>query len=197
MEKKTKKASFDLKGIIVAFFLVALVLFYFQHLNNRSSNRKTNSQTDELESLYSYDMIAAYPKTARDVLKMHNRYFKVFYSQKIDDDKLSVLNKKIRFMYSSELLSYNPENMALANLKKSIDDLKDKKTTYKSYELPEASQIIYYERDGKKMATTEVKLTVNVDGDTGYLYVQYVLVKEEDQWKILAWGDSKLGQKSH
>ena len=34
---------------------------------------------------------------------------------------------------------------------------------------------------------------VDTKDSGGYAYMQYVLVKENEQWKILAWGDSQMG----
>lgn len=192
---KENKPSFasNLKGIIVAIFLVALVLFYFNYLNNRSANQKKDNKKSEIEELSQYDMVGDYPKTVRDVLKLHNRYFKVFYGEDLDDDDITAMNRKIRNLYASELLEYNPESSMLVGLKKDISSMKENKYSYKSYELPEASQIKYYTKDGAEMATAEVRISVNLNGDIGNMYIQYVLIKENDLWKILAWGDSKLG----
>ena len=44
------------------------------------------------------------------------------------------------------------------------------------------------------MATLEVTITVQTEDSMGYLYEQYVLVDEGGQWKILAWGESKMGE---
>ena len=193
---KENKPSFrsNLKSIIVAIFLVSLVLFYFNYLNNSSKDRKQDNQKTEVEELCEYDMQGDYPKTARDVLKLHNRYFKVFYSESLDDEELTAMNRKIRNLYSSELLSYNTENGMLVALKKDIESMDNNNSKYKSFELPEASQIKYYTRDNAEMATAEVRISVSVDGDVGNLYIQYVLIKEDNQWKILGWGESKLGQ---
>ena len=60
------------------------------------------------------------------------------------------------------------------------------------YTLPEISQIKTYTKDGKNMATMEVEIALDTKEQKGYMYIQYVLVKENEQWKILAWGESKL-----
>ena len=88
----------------------------------------------------------------------------------------------------------NPENDVLVALKKSIEASKKAEYVYKSYQLPEASQIEYYTQDGVDMATLEVTITVQTEDSMGYLYEQYVLVDEGGQWKILAWDESKMGE---
>lgn len=87
---KNKKKEVTIKGIIIAALLVVLVLWYFNHLSNRSSIQRSTSQKTEVEALMEYDMAAEYPKTPRDVAKLHNRYFKVFYGQKLADDELDL-----------------------------------------------------------------------------------------------------------
>ena len=42
----------------------------------------------EIEQLSNYNMVDNYPKTPRDVVKLHNRYFKLFYGKPLTDDEL-------------------------------------------------------------------------------------------------------------
>ena len=60
---KNKKKEVTIKGIIIAVLLVVLVLWYFNHLSNRSSIQRSTSQKTEVEALMEYDMAAEYPKT--------------------------------------------------------------------------------------------------------------------------------------
>ncbi|MGN0435761.1 MAG: DUF6715 family protein [Wujia sp.] len=189
---ENKKKKSNVKSIIVAIFLVALVLFYFNHLSDQSSQKKTQKELTELQELCEYNMIDSYPKTPRDLVKLHCRYYKVFFGQDVDDDELAELNKKIRNLYSEELLVYNSESGMLIGLKNSIKNMNAEGYSYKNYELPEASQIVYYTVNGKERATLEVKQTVDIGDTIGYLNIQYVLQKEGEQWKILAWGESTL-----
>ncbi len=192
MEKTNKKKHSGIKTIIIAIILVLLVLYYFNHLSNKASVERTASQETEIEQLINYDLIGEYPNTPRDVVKLHNRYFKMFYGSDLTDDELVIMNQQVRCLYSTELLSVNSENNNLNALKKSIEESKEE-YTYKSYTLPEASQIEYYTQNDVEMATLEVIVTVEMEDSMGYLYVQYVLVEENNQWKILAWGESQMG----
>ncbi len=189
-----QKLGISIKSVIVVILLIAIVLFYFNYLSNRSSEQKTQREIDELTALSEYDMITEYPKTPRDVVKLHCRFFKVFYGQKLTDDDLYILNQQIRHLYSTELLSYNSEPDTLKSLKKSIENMRSEKYEYKSFLLPEASQVKTYTQNGREMATMEVEITLDTKDSAGYLYLQYVLVKENEQWKILAWGESEFGK---
>lgn len=190
---KKQKSGISIKSIVAAVLCIALVLFYFNYLSNRSAKQKTQRQLDELAALSGHDMVNEYPKTPRDVVKMHCRFFKVFYGQSLTDDDLYTLNKQIRYLYATELLDYNSEDAMLKSLKSNIEKTGKEKYKYKSYILPEASQVKTYEQKGKEMATMEVQIMVDTKDSGGYAYVQYVLVKENGQWKILAWGDSNMG----
>lgn len=188
--EKNKKGS-NIKGIIIAVFLVAVVLLYFNYLSNRSSKRRTKQEASELEQLMNYDMSLDYPNTPRDLAKLHNRYFKAFYGQKLSDDELKILNEKVRNLYCSDLLMINGENTSLDNLKKNIEDVRKEGYVYKRCILPEASQVQPFTRDGREMAMLEVTVVVDVGKDVGYRYVQYIMVKEEGVWKIYGWGDAQ------
>ena len=113
-------------------------------------------------------MAAEYPKTPRDVAKLHNRYFKAFYGQKLADDELDAMNKKVRQLYCTDLLVANPESDSLANLQKDIEAVKEQGYTYK------------------------MCITINTGDNLGYFYRQYAMVKENDQWKIYGWTESQL-----
>lgn len=188
---KKKETGGNAKSILVAIFLVGLLLFYFNHLSNNTANRRTAAQKSEIEQLSEYDYVREYPKTPRDVVKLHNRYLKLFYGQSLKDDELEVLNNNIRRLYCKDLLFMNPEESSLGSLKADIKNMKEEKISYKLCELPEGSQVTTYSKDGKEYANLEVQITLNTKDQRGYLYVEYVLIKENDQWKIYGWGQSK------
>lgn len=190
--KKKKRFQYNFKSIIIAMLLVALVLFYVNYLSDRSTKRRLDKKSDELQLLKEYNMGLDYPNTPRDVVKLHNRYLKVFYTYDLNDEELLALNDKVRCLYCSELLTINPIEDALASLKKDIGKVKEAGYQYKSYSLPEASQIIYFTKDGKDMATLDVTILVDVSKDTrGEMTIQYILVKENEVWKLYGWGGAK------
>ena len=189
---KKKKENSLLKNLILAFFFVGIILVYFNHLSNNASRKRTTSEKTDIETLVEYDMQGNYPKTPRDVVKLHCRYMKLFYSKKLEDIEIKELNSKVIGLYSSELMRINTEETIYADLKANIKDMKKEGYVYLMYTLPEISQIKTYTKDGKNMATMEVEIALDTKEQNGYMYIQYVLVKENEQWKILAWGESKL-----
>jgi len=189
-----KDSGSTAKMILIAGFFVVIILLYFNHISNKASEVKEQNQETEIEQLADYNMKDDYPKTPRDVAKLHNRYFKLFYGKALKDEELVVLNQQVRCLYSEELLAYNEENDNLLQLKNNISEMKDKGYTYKLCELPESSQVEYYKQNGVEMATLEVRITLDMKDSMGYIYMQYVFVKENDKWKIKAWGESRKDQ---
>ena len=48
-----------------------------------------------------------YPKTVRDVIKLYTRYLKCLYNEKLSDEDIEALNKKMRELYCEKLKNYN------------------------------------------------------------------------------------------
>lgn len=187
--KKNSKLS-DLKTVVLAIFFIVIFLVFFNSLSDRAGKERTKGTATEIELLMNYDLYGNYPKTPRDVAKLHNRYFEMLYGEGVTDEELVVMNQKIRGLYSSELLLYNDENANLNKLKDNIEAVAEAGYEYRSFELPEASQTEYYTQNGKEMATLEVKIVFDVEEGMEYMYVKYVMIQENGQWKIHVWGIS-------
>lgn len=190
MAGKDNSKSSWLKTVIVALVFVTIFFVFFKGLNERGEERRTKETAEEIEFLMGYDIFGNYPKTPRDVAKLHNRYFKILYGKAVTEEELVAMNQKIRGLYSSQLLQHNEVNANLNQLRDNIAAVNEAGYEYRSYELPEASQIIYYTQEGVEMATLEVKIVFNVENGMEYMYVKYVMIKENDQWKIHVWGIS-------
>ncbi len=186
------KKNIAAKSIIIAVFFVVLILAYFNHLSNKTAAQRSDAQKTEIENLIDYDMGENYPNTPRDLAKLHNRYFKLFYGQSLSDDELEALNKKVRHLYCHDLLVQNPEAESLTKLKQDIAEVNEAGYVYKLCELPVASQVETFTRDGKEMASLEVRIRISTPDKVGYIYRQYLMVKEDDCWKIYGWGESPM-----
>lgn len=178
---------------VFAFVFILIILYGFNYLANHSNKRRNKATKDEIEQLMDYDMDADYPKTPRDAVKLYCRYMKQIYTMSPSEDELKAMNSKMFMMYSSELKMYNSEAGTLDKLKTSLEKMEKEGYKFKSYLLPEASQVVYYEREGKEMASMEVEMSVQMSGSSiGKYYEQFVLIKEDGKWRILAFGSSKM-----
>jgi hypothetical protein len=186
----SKKNNSIIKTVTVVVFLAAVILIFFNIVSRRNASTKDKANKTELEELTTLDIENDYPNTARDVVKLHCRYSKLIYGNDLDDSTLNTISTKMRELYSSALLNYNPEDSALQSMKDNISKMKDEGYTYKAYTLPEDSQISYYTQNGVDMASMEVTITMGTTEETGYYYRQYILVKENSRWKIYGWGEA-------
>ncbi|MBR3600264.1 MAG: hypothetical protein IKL53_10380 [Lachnospiraceae bacterium] len=191
MAAKGEKDFSGLKAIIVTLLFLVVFFVIIGRLNGERKEERSKELKAEIEQLMSYDMYGNYPRTPRDVAKLHNRYFELFYGNALSEEELTTLNQKVRWLYSSEILMYNSEDTNLQMLKDNIAAVNEAGYEYRSCELPEASQVVYYTQDGVEMATLEVKIVFGVEKGMEYMYMKYVMVKENDQWKIHVWGRSE------
>lgn len=186
----SKKNNSIIKTVTVVVFFAALILIFFNIVSRRNASTKDKANKTEIEELTSLDIEENYPNSARDVVKLHCRYSKLIYGNEIDDETLGVISDKMRELYSTALLSFNPEDTAVQSMKDNIAKMKEEGYTYKAYTLPEDSQISYYTQNGVDMASMQVTITMGTKEDTGYYYRQYILVKENSRWKIYGWGEA-------
>jgi hypothetical protein len=187
----SKKNNSIIKTVTIVVFFVALILIFFNIVSRRNASSKYKASKNELEDLLTYDIEGSYPNSARDVVKLHCRYSKLLYGTELDDDELSKISDKMRLLYSSALLSYNPSEDALQAMKDNIAKMEEEGYTYKAYTLPEDSQINYYTQNGLEMASMVVTITMGTSEDPGYYYREYTLVKENSKWKIYGWGEAQ------
>lgn len=192
MTKSSKKIrKSNIKTTIIVMILGAIILFYFNYLNNKVGKKDTTS-LDEIEKMTEYDMENEYPKTPRDVAKLHSRYTKLFYGKsEISDKNLKKLVEMVRKIYCNEMNIMNTEEAHYNSLKADIKEYNERKVYVATYQLPEASQVKYFTKDGIEYATLEVEFTIVTEKERGYYYQSYVLIKEDDKWKIYGWSDNK------
>lgn len=186
-EKRKKKGAISTVTLVV--ILGVLGVLYYIYLTNNSPKELSNVQKTEQEVLMEYDFETEYPKTVRDVVKLHCRYLKYVYNTKnLDEKTLGTINNKMRNLYAEELLTVNNESKQLTNLKEDCKKYQEESTTLISYTLPEASQVEYATRDGQEYAIVELTYNLKIKTVGTSIEESYLLIKDsEGKWKILGW----------
>ena len=173
---------------IVVFIVVFAVLLFYVFVNNNSTQNKKTEETSEKDTLLTYNFEDDYPKTAREVVKMHCKYMKNAYNGVFTEDELFTVNQQIRKLFDEELLQYNTQDEQLAGMKKEIEQYKENKKKFLSYTLAEASQVEYNTEEGKDYAKLKVTISQKVDSLSVSAEQEYILRKDADgKWKILGW----------
>ncbi len=168
--------------------LIVLALVYYNYLNNKANNRFDKTQPTEVEKLKKYNFEDEYPKTVRDVVKLHCRYLKCLYNGGLDDKEIETLNSQMRNLYDKELLSNNKENVQLQSLKNEIASYRDENMSITSYTMSAANDIEYYTIEDVEYAKIDVTVNIKVKTTGEKTYEEYILAKDSnDRWKILGW----------
>lgn len=174
------------KYIILIVLGLIIVFAIYLKLTGQKSNQ-TEQYPTELELLMQQDLSQNYPKTPRDVVKMHRRILKVLYNEKLKDEEISTLNDHNRKLMSVELLLSNSEEQQLQQLQEEMQRFKDDGKIFISYTIQSADSIQVVNQDGKDYTTVDVVCTIKQGNSSRDIQEQYLLVKEQDQWKILGW----------
>lgn len=188
MDKKKgileRKSTKTIVMAIMAIIIVASFIVLFQ----RGKNSGTDEKKTELSTLLVYDMENNYPKTARGVLKLYNRYTMCLYNSKLSESDIATLLKQVRLLFDEELLESNSWDEHFETIKAEIKEYKAKKKAIVSYQIQKESEKETANVDGKNYTTLLSSYFVTERKKQSKNYQQYILRQDKDKrWKILGW----------
>lgn len=192
-ERDTGKAQI-IRFVIIAVLAACVILACYIRLTNQSKNSAEDAEENmtEVEILKQYDMQNDYPSTARDVVKLQCRFMKSIYNESLEESELSKLNEQTRVLYAGELLNENPESEQFANLKRDVEDFQSASKIYVNYTVDSENNVKYSKENGQEYAIVYVTCGIKESGNTNAVVEEYVLLKEDGQWKILGWQSQNL-----
>lgn len=195
MPKQNKEISSEsatnrlVRYIILLVLLAGVILGFYFYLTNHSKNSERHAEENmtEVQVLKQYDLERQYPKSIREVVKLHCRILKAIYSENLEEGDLAALNGQVRQLFAEELLTENDETEQFNDLQKEIGEFQSAGRIFVSYTIDEEDNISYQTIDGVELATIYVTCNIRENGSTNTIEEQYILKKEEDCWKILGW----------
>ena len=129
-----------------------------------------------------------YPSEPRAVVKFYCRIVKCAYNDdECSEKNLEKLNKQMRKLFSADLINNNTEEEQFKDFKKEIKDYQKNSKIIMSYTLSELSQVQFYDIEGEEMARLNVVFSLKTKKSYPKLTEQFILRKENDQWKIVGW----------
>ncbi len=175
-------------GIIV-FVMVVLVLGYYAYVSDKRAIERQNAKVTETDRLLLLDIDNEYPKSPRDTVKLYVKMLQQIYNKDLSDKDLSGMVDQMRLLYAEELLNNagNTKEEQLSGIKTELTAEDDKKYKLTSYVIDEESQTIYGKAEGKETANLYATYTLLTGNTTSKQVYLYVLVKEDDKWKIIGW----------
>lgn len=177
-----------LRVVVSIAICVGLVCGYYYYLLHRNENKteETTEQTTEVEKIIQKDFEKNYPKTPREVVKWYNRIITAFYGEEYTDDELEDMADQVRMLMDDELLSYNPRDTYIKNLKADIEDYKTRKKTIVQSSVSDSNDITYATVQGDYCAYVDAYYFSREASDYSRTYEEFVLRKDDDgHWKIL------------
>ena len=105
----------------------------------------------------------------------------------LEKEDIQTLNEQVRKLFSADLLAENPEESQMEALITDIYKFHADGRTYISYEVDSENNVLYTTTNGKDYAMLYVNCKLRENGKTKDIQEQYLLVKENDLWKIQGW----------
>lgn len=174
------------RQFIIFILLIGVIFSLYFYLNNNKQEDTVVAKT-EAGKLLAKDLTTEYPATPTAVVKLYNRITKCLYNDKMENDDVNELIVMVRKLYSNELLENNPEEKYNAIFKADIADYKDKKKAIMTYRVDGNTQVDTWEKDGAEYASLNTIYSVAENKDHYKIYQNFLLKKEDKQWKIIGW----------
>ncbi len=173
-------------SIVICVGLVCGYYYYLSQKNAKSSEDAEDKMT-EVEKIIERDFDKNYPKTPREVVKWYNRIITAFYSEEYTDEELEKMADQARRLMDDELLSYNPRDTYLKNLKADIEDYKTRNKIIVQSSVSDSNDITYATVDGDYCAYVDAYYFSREASDYSRTYEEFVLrMDDEGHWKILS-----------
>lgn len=179
----------NLKMVIIAVVMVALIGGYFYYLTNREAkNTDANVEITELQEVLSKQLDRKYPPTPREVIKFYNRILTCAYGGEYDDAQFDKLAEQARKLMDDELLESNPKDVYKETLRKEVASYKEDSRQIIQTGICESDEVRYKEIEGRKCAYVQASyFTREGKSDFFKAYEDYLLRQDNDgNWKILA-----------
>lgn len=173
-------------AFVTCLIVIGIIFVFYQHKNGKETDGGSGS-VPEVQRLAEKDLELGYPGTPSEVLKLLGRINQCIYnSEGLGDEYLDKLLNQIRMLYSTSLLEQNSFEEHKKNLLAETEEFYSKKRRIVNYTVDKSSETKYKTIDGKSCAYLQMAFFMNEKGNYSKSYQDYVLVNEDNKWKILA-----------
>lgn len=186
--KKSNRRTANTFGMMIVFG-IAIVAIYFKFSTSTSPIiKESSSNKTELETLLDKDIEDNYPSSPREVIRLYTRIMKTFYNENLKDEQVNQLAKQICFLYDDELLTNNPYEDYLLELKVEITEYKKENRNIMNEVIEDSNNVEYWTKEGWEYASLTVGYTIKEKDNYTKLYEDFILRKDnQGNWKILGW----------
>lgn len=176
-------------AFITGLIVIAVIFLFYQHKKGTPSDSGKGA-TSSVEKLVQKDLELSYPATPTEVLKLLGRMNQCIYNG-VSDEQLDQLLDQIRILYSTSLLEQNPKEEHKRNLQAEAEEFWSAKRKIVNYTVDKSSSVDYKTINGQSCAYAQMAYFMNEKGTYSKSYQEYVLVQEDQKWKVLSFKKSE------
>lgn len=176
--------------LVMALVVVGALGIYYRYMKKQQTDSLVHTPTTEAEKLIAKDMEIGYPETPTEVMKLWGRFNQCLYNTALDEEQFTALLKQLRTMYSSDLLEQNPEESHRSKLEQEISQFQEDKGNIVSYSTETGKSVQYETINDRECANIRISYFINRNGSYAKSYQDFILVKENDKWKILGFKEA-------
>lgn len=175
-----------LHSVIAVIVCVALCVGYYFYLSHRSF--RNEGQVTEIEQLMAKDLEAAYPTTPREVIRLYSRMLFCLYNDDYEEEQFRKIASQTRLLMDQELLTENPEEVYLHDLKAEINSYRQEKKEISSVNVASSKDVEKKTVNGAECAYVETTYYIDTSDAFQRTYQTYVLRKGQDgRWRIVGY----------
>ncbi len=174
-------------AFVTCLLAIGVIYVFYQHKNADKAESGNIPSATELQKLTEKDLEMGYPETPTEVVKFFARINQYIYNTGgLDDETLDKLLNQLRVLYSKSLLDQNTFEEQKENFIAEVQEFQKKKRKIANYTVDKESSLKYLDYDGQKCALIQISFFMTENGNYSKVFQDYILVKEEKHWKILA-----------
>lgn len=185
-KKKKQKSSLGKNLVVLLLFIVVIGGFVYMRMGDGLLKNKDISKETEYEHLAKKDILANYPASPKEVLKLYQRYTKALYTEKLADEQINILTKQLRLLLDEELLQKNPLEEHLVSLKSEIASYKEQKKKITNY-VVKTDDLKEWEKGDEKYVSLVSTLGIKEGSTNDVVAQKYTLRLDDDgRWKVIS-----------
>lgn len=174
-------------AFVTCLLAIGVIYVFYQHKNADKAESGNIPSATELQKLTEKDLEMGYPETPTEVVKFFARINQYIYNTGgLDDETFDKLLNQLRVLYSKSLLDQNTFEEQKENFIAEVQEFQKKKRKIANYTVDKESSLKYLDYDGQKCALIQISFFMTENGNYSKVFQDYILVKEEKHWKILA-----------
>lgn len=180
-----------MRKYFVILIMICFGILFFVNFSNTTSKDKFDISLSNADKLLK-DLQKDYQKAIINIRKLqsdpkqtmevNNLIMEMLYSNEVSEKDIELLLNAQRELYDEELLEVNPKDVHFKKAKEEIEAYNKTDTKILEYHIQEDNS-----NSSEEMKIMKVVYYLNKIGPKGQVYEEFLLVKDNELWKIKGW----------